>query len=295
MSRASQPIETLVTMWREFVSTRAAYRRLEKLLDEHPAQPQRRRAEVPTGAITVHALVATAPKRKEPILKGLDISFPAGQCTAIIGPSGSGKTTFARALVGIWPHLSGEVLLDGHPLDSWDRAVLGPRIGYLPQDIELFEGTIAENIARFGNVDSIQVIDAARRTGMHEMILRMPKGYDTPVGEAGSILSGGLRQRIALARALYGDPTLIVLDEPNSNLDEAGDLALLKAIKEVKERGQTVFVISHRMNVLALADRVLLLDNGAIRMDGARDTVLPALRAPAPPPAAGPDPGYAPA
>jgi len=285
MSRASQPFEQIVMGWKEFLASRSAYLRLAALLDAHPAVEQGRRRERPTGEVALQALVATAPNRAEPILKGLDATFPAGQCVTIIGPSGSGKSTLARSLIGIWPHVEGAVLLDGHPVQSWDRAALGLAIGYLPQDIELFDGTIAENIARFGQVDSIQVIDAAERAGMHEMILRMPKGYDTSIGDAGSILSGGQRQRIALARALYGNPSLLVLDEPNSNLDDAGDAALLTAIAALKDAGTTVFIVSHRLNVLALADRVLLLDNGSIVADGSREEVLAKLRSrPSPPP-----------
>ncbi len=280
MSRASQPIEAIVTNWSSFLSARSAYGRIGRLLEAHPEQAQGERVEEPTGAIVVQGLVATAPGRPEPILKSLDKEFPAGQFTAIIGPSGSGKSTLVRALIGIWPFTEGRVLLDGHPLESWDRAALGPSIGYLPQDIELFDGTIAENIARFGDVDSNAVIDAARRAGMHEMILRMPKGYDTRIGDGGNVLSGGQRQRIGLARALYGDPWLIVLDEPNANLDDVGEAALIRAIEELKSRGRTVFVVTHRMNALALADRVVLLNNGVVQGDGARETVLGSLRAP---------------
>jgi ATP-binding cassette subfamily C exporter for protease/lipase len=285
MSRASQPIEVIVLTWSAFLSARTAFRRIGSLLEAHPDHTSGRRRDAPTGEVVLQGLVATAPNREEPILKGLDAVFPAGQFTAIIGPSGCGKSTLARALIGIWPHTDGQVLLDGHPLESWDRSALGPRIGYLPQDIQLFEGSIAENIARFGPVDSIHVIDAARRAGMHDMILRMPRGYDTPIGEGGSMLSGGQRQRIALARALYGAPQLLVLDEPDSNLDDAGDTALFKAIQDLKDRGRTVFVISHRRNVLTLADRVLLMDNGNITAYGTRETVFAALHAskPAPP------------
>jgi ATP-binding cassette subfamily C exporter for protease/lipase len=293
MSRASQPIETIVLTWPAFLSARSAFRRIGSMLEAHPEEAPGRQRDPLVGEVVLQGLVATAPNREQPILNGLDAKFPAGQVTVIIGPSGSGKSTLARALIGIWPHTEGRVLLDGHPLESWDRATLGPQIGYLPQDIELFDGTIAENIARFGPVDSIHVIDAARRTGMHDMILRMPSGYNTRIGEAGSMLSGGQRQRIALARALYGAPQLIVLDEPNSNLDDAGDAALQKAIQDLKERGRTLFVISHRLNVLALAHRVLLMDNGVIAADGSPDAVLATLRSPRPAPPPGPGLGYA--
>jgi ATP-binding cassette subfamily C exporter for protease/lipase len=283
MSRASQPIEVIVSIWAVFLSTRSAFDRLGSLLEAHPEHKRGHRTEPPTGQIQLQGLVATVPNRAEPILKTLDKEFAAGQITVIIGPSGSGKSTLARTLIGIWPYTEGQVLLDGEPLESWDRIALGSAIGYLPQDVELFDGTIADNIARFGERDAPQVIDAAQRAGMHDMILRMPNGYDTPIGDGGSVLSGGQRQRIALARALYGDPRLIVLDEPNANLDEAGDVALNKAIQDLKARGRTVFVITHRLNVLGLADRIVLLNNGVVQADGSRDAVLATLRRPAPP------------
>ena len=288
MSRASQPIEVIVTIWDSFLSARSAYDRIASLLEAHPEQATGERVAAPSGQVEVRSVIATAPKRAEPILKTLDKEFAPGQLTVIIGPSGSGKSTLARVLVGIWPYQEGEILLDGQPLERWDRTALGTAIGYLPQDVELFDGTIADNIARFGKVDSAMVIDAARRAGMHEMILRMPMGYDTPIGEGGSVLSGGQRQRIALARALYGDPSLVVLDEPNANLDDVGDAALVEAIKGLKARGRTAFVITHRLNILAIADRILLLSNGVIQADGSRDSVLAALRGPEPPHPAGP-------
>ncbi len=295
MSRASQPIETIVATWASFLSARSAFGRLGHLLDAHPDEAAGKRIELPSGEIALEGVVATAPNRPESILKTIDKQFPAGQMTAIIGPSGSGKSTLARVLVGIWPYTEGQVLLDGHPLPSWDRTALGPAIGYLPQDIELFDGTIADNIARFGDLDAAKVIDAAKRTGMHEMILRMPKGYDTPIGDSGTYLSGGQRQRVALARALYGDPRLVVLDEPNANLDDAGDEALIEAIRDLKSRGRTVFIVTHRFNALAIADRVLLLNNGVIAADGSRDEVLATLRAPGRAPPANPGLAYAPA
>ena len=284
MARASQPIEVIVSVWTSVLSTRSAFDRLRDLLEAHPEHARGQRTEPPTGQVQLQGLIATAPNRAEPILKALDKEFSAGQFTAIIGPSGSGKSTLARTLIGIWPYTVGQALLDGHPLESWDRAALGPAIGYLPQDVELFDGTIADNIARFGERDAPLVIDAAQRAGMHDMILRMPRGYDTPIGEGGGVLSAGQRQRIALARALYGDPRLIVLDEPNANLDEAGDAALIKAIQDLKARGRTVFVITHRMNVLGLADRVLLLDKGSVQADGSREAVFAALPRREPPP-----------
>ena len=182
-------------------------------------------------------------------------------------------------MVGIWPGVSGEVLLDGLPISGWDRNELGPYLGYLPQDIELFEGSIAENIARFGEVSSEKVIAAARSAGLHEMILRFPKGYDTPIGEAGNLLSGGQRQRIGLARAVYGDPVLVVLDEPNANLDDVGEAALVRTVQELKAKGRTVFLITHRPGIVAVADRLLILRNGMVQTEGPRDEVLASMRA----------------
>jgi ATP-binding cassette subfamily C exporter for protease/lipase len=218
--------------------------------------------------------------RAAPILKNISFSVPAGTVVAVLGPSGSGKSTLARVLLGIWPEFSGAVLLDGLPVQGWNRLDLGPHLGYLPQDVELFEGSIAENIARLGEVDAPKVIAAARSAGMHEMILRFAKGYDTPIGEAGSLLSGGQRQRIGLARAIYGDPWLVVLDEPNANLDDAGEAALLQTLRELKAKGKTVFLVTHRPGAVAVADRLMVLRDGVLVADGPRDAVLAALRRP---------------
>ena len=264
MSYALRPISTLVGTWKQFVDARVAYGRLARLLDEHPERSADHAADAVRGQITLRGLVASAAHRPLPILKGLDAAFVAGEVVAIVGPSGAGKSTLARCLVGIWPQTEGAVLLDGQPLQGWSREALGPHIGYLPQDIELLDGTIAENIARFSVVDSVKVIEAAQRTGIHEMILRLPKGYDTPMGLAGGQLSGGQRQRVALARALYGNPALMVLDEPSANLDDQGVAALAKAIQELKARGTTVFMVLHQRNLLAEADRVLVLNDGVI-------------------------------
>ena len=233
----------------------------------------------PTGQIVLRDVAATAPGRSSPILKDISLSIPAGTVLVVLGASGSGKSTLARVLMGVWPEVSGQVLLDGVPVSGWDRVELGPHVGYLPQDIELFEGSLAENIARFGTIDSDQVIEAARCAGLHDMILRFPKGYDTPIGEAGGLLSGGQRQRIGLARAIYGSPSLIVLDEPNANLDEVGEAALVKTVQAMKSQGKTVILITHRPGILAVADRVLLLTEGRIHIEGPRDAVLATLQA----------------
>jgi len=264
MGNALRPISMVVQTWKQFVDMRQSYGRLEKLLETNPPREATHVGDEVAGQVSLRQLVATAPGREAPILKGLDLDFKAGEVVAIIGPSGAGKSTLARCIVGIWPDVSGQVLLDGHPISEWSREALGPHIGYLPQDIELFDGTIAENIGRFGEVSPDLVIQAATRTGIHDMILRLPKGYDTPMGEAGGMLSGGQRQRIGLARAILGDPALVVLDEPNANLDDVGEAALVRTVRELKARGKTVFMIVHQQHLLAAADRVLVLENGQV-------------------------------
>jgi ATP-binding cassette subfamily C exporter for protease/lipase len=278
MGRATAPIDLMVSTWKSTLAARKAFLRLEVLLSQHPERDAGLVHDMPQGQLRLENLIATAPGRAQPILKGLSVDFPAGEVIAIIGPSGSGKSTLARALVGIWPYVEGRVLLDGEPIQSWNREELGPFVGYLPQDIELFEGTIAENIARFGTIDPEKVIQAAGRAGVHDMILRFPRGYDTSMGEAGSLLSGGQRQRIGLARAMYGDPSLIVLDEPNSNLDDVGEIALVKAVQDLKQQGKTVFLITHRMNIIGCADRILLLIDGVIQRYGPRQEVITGLQ-----------------
>lgn len=288
MGRALAPIDQLVGTWRGFVTSRAAFERLEKLLLEYPERDPALTRVAPTGAITLRHVVASAEGRTTPILKNISFAVPAGTVVAVLGPSGSGKSTLARAMIGIWPDVAGEVLLDDMPLERWNRTELGPHLGYLPQDVELFEGSIAENIARLGEVDSTKVIEAARCAGMHEMILRFPKGYDTPIGDAGNLLSGGQRQRIGLARAIYGEPSLVVLDEPNANLDDAGETALLRTVLELKAKGKTVFLITHRPGAIAVADRLIILRDGEIFADGPKEAVLAALRQPGPPTATAP-------
>ncbi len=278
LSRATAPIDQMVGAWKSTLAARKAFLRMETLLAESPQRDSGLVHGAPQGHMRLENLVATAPSRTEPILKNLSADFPAGETVVIIGPSGSGKSTLARALVGIWPNVEGRVLIDGEAIQSWNRDELGPYIGYLPQDIELFEGTIAENIARFGPLDSNKIIAAAQRAGVHEMILRFPRGYDTSMGEAGSMLSGGQRQRIGLARAMYDNPAVIVLDEPNSNLDDAGEAALVKAVRELKQQGRTVFLVTHRMSIVGLADRILTLNDGRIQHLGARQEVLAALK-----------------
>lgn len=279
MGRALAPIDQLVQTWRTFVSARAAFHRLEKLLQEFPERGPNLSRTAPKGEITLRNVFATAPSRQQPILKDINLRVAPGTVVGVIGASGSGRSTLARVMMGIWPHMSGEVLIDGLPLQSWNRAELGPHLGYLPQDIELFEGSIAENIARFGEINSAKVIEAARTAGLHEMILRFPKGYDTPIGEAGRLLSGGQRQRIGVARAVYGEPALLVLDEPNANLDDAGELALRNTVVQLKAKGKTVFLITHRPGILGIVDDLLVLVDGRVSQHGPRDEVLQRLHA----------------
>lgn len=284
MGRALAPIDQLVGTWRGFVSTRSAFERLEQLLVEFPERDPALSRVSPSGEITLRGVFASASGRDSPILKNISFSVPSGTVVVVLGPSGSGKSTLARVIVGIWPQVIGDVLLDGLPVENWNRIELGPHLGYLPQDVELFEGSIAENIARLGEIDSTKVIEAARSAGMHEMILRFPKGYDTPIGEAGGLLSGGQRQRIGLARAIYGDPSLIVLDEPNANLDDAGETALMRTVGELKAKGKTVFLITHRPGAIAVADQLMILRDGELIANGPKDAVIAALRPTSPPP-----------
>jgi len=290
MSRALAPIDQLVGSWRVFVSTRAAYQRLSALLDAYPERDAALTRVAPTGKLELRKVSASASGRTTAILKDISFSVAAGTVVVVLGPSGSGKSTLARTMIGIWPDVRGQVLLDGLPIQGWNRIELGPHLGYLPQDVELFDGTIAENISRFRELDSPKIIEAARSAGLHDMILRLPKGYDTPIGEAGSLLSGGQRQRIGLARAIYGDPALVVLDEPNANLDDAGELALLRTVGELKAKGKTVFLITHRPGAVAAADRLMILRDGRIEHEGPRDEVVAKLRAQSLPSAPGSSP-----
>lgn len=281
--RALAPIDMVVATWRAFLSARAAFGRLRTLLHEHPPRQCTVTESTPQGQLRLVGVSAFAPGREQPILHDVTLDCESGTLTVIIGPSGSGKSTLARAMIGIWPEVSGQVVLDSEPLSAWSREALGPHLGYLPQDVELFDGTVADNIARMGKPDPEKVIRAAQSTGLHEVILRLPKGYDTPIGEAGQLLSGGQRQRLALARALYGQPRLIVLDEPNAHLDDAGEAALLAALQTERQAGATLVLITHRPGVLQAADRIVVLREGRIVAQGARDDILPKLASPHPP------------
>ena len=274
MGRALAPVDQLITVWKGWSSTRSAYQRLSELLSSNPARREGMPLPKPLGNLALESVTAVPPGSNVPALRNLSLTISAGDVVGVIGPSGSGKSTLARLLVGVWPAAAGKVRLDGADVYLWNKAELGPHIGYLPQDIELFGGTVAENIARFGEVDSDKVIQAAQRAGVHDMILHFPQGYDTVLGDGGAGLSGGQKQRIGLARALYDDPSLIVLDEPNSNLDDSGEQALLAAIQQLRQRGRTIVVVSHRTSILQVTTRLLLLRQGTVQAFGPTGTVL---------------------
>jgi ATP-binding cassette subfamily C protein EexD len=232
----------------------------------------------PQGSFQVENAVVVPPGSKTPALKGINLAIDKGDILGVLGPSGAGKSSFARALLGIWPTTNGTIRLDSAEVFAWNRQELGPYLGYLPQDIELFEGTISENIARFGDIEPEKVVAAAQMADVHELILRLPNGYDTPIGASGGFLSGGQRQRIGLARALYGNPVVVVLDEPNSNLDEQGELALSNALQCLEDKQVTVIVITHRSNVLANVTKLLILNEGLVSLYGPRDQVIAQLQ-----------------
>ena len=274
LGRALSPIDQMIGSWKGFVAARVQYGRLNDTLEKFNAEPQRMALPDPEGHIQVENLVIAPPGAKAAVIRNMSFVTPAGSIVGIVGPSAAGKSTLARALLGIWPPQHGTVRLDGADIAAWDKQKLGPHLGYLPQDIELFEGTISDNVARFGKVDPEKVVLAARVAGVHEMILQLPDGYDTVIGSEGINLSGGQRQRIGLARAIYGSPRLIVLDEPNSNLDDVGEKALAVALQKIKETGATVFIISHRPSILSRLDRIMVMNAGTITMYGARDHVI---------------------
>jgi len=275
--RVLAPLVQIVAQWQTVVNARDGYNRLESLLAMLPVKPESMSLPAPRGQVVVENVLAGAPGAQAAILMGVGFALNPGDVLAVVGPSASGKTTLARLLVGLWPAMNGKVRLDGADVFTWDKQELGPHLGYLPQNVELFEGTVAENIARFGEVDVGKVEAAARAVGLHEFILELPEGYDSPVGPDGTMLSGGQRQRVALARAIYGGPAFVVLDEPNSSLDEVGDAALAAAIAKLKQEGTTFVVMTHRTSVLSVADKMLVLRDGQTQYFGMRDDVLKAL------------------
>jgi ATP-binding cassette subfamily C exporter for protease/lipase len=277
MGRVLSPIDQLIAVWKQWSGAKLAYRRLDALLQAFPAGVEAMALPAPKGRIIFEQVSAGPPGQRAATLHLVSFHLAAGEVMGVLGTSGSGKSTLARVLVGVWPTLGGTVRLDGADIHRWNRDDLGPYIGYLPQDIELFSGSIAQNIARFREADPEKVVAAAQQAGVHELILRLPQGYDTVLGEDGSGLSGGQKQRVALARALYGQPSLVVLDEPNSNLDTQGEAALAGAIAQLKAQGTSVILVTHRSSVLAQADKLLVLNDGRLQAFGASQEVLKAL------------------
>ena len=283
MGRALAPLDLLIGSWSQFVGVRESYGKLDELLKEFPEKEKSMDLPNPEGVISLEQIYVVPPKAKLPSIKGLTMQINKGDVVGLIGPSAAGKSSFARALLGLWPLKAGKVRLDGADIQQWDRENLGKFIGYLPQDIELFTGTVSQNISRFNEVDAEKVVEAAKLSGVHELILKLPNGYDTVIGLGGSSLSGGQRQRIGLARALYDNPTLIVLDEPNSNLDDLGERALLQAIIHLRKRGTTVILITHKPSILQVTTKVALMQDGVLKLYGPTADVLAKMSGKAPP------------
>ena len=277
MGRALAPLDLMIATWKGFSGARMSYKRIDQLLKDFPKNKEYMELPAPKGFISVEGVYAKPPASNKYTLENLNFSINKGDILGVIGASAAGKSTLARIILGVWPVQIGTVRIDGADISQWDREHLGKYIGYLPQDIELFSGTISENIARFNEVDSQKVIEAAMKAGVHDMILRLPEGYDTPIGTAGIVLSGGQRQRIGLARAIYDNPVFVVLDEPNSNLDEQGELALLKTVEELKQSGTTVVIITHRPNILKVTNKILIMNSGKIERYASTEEILGAV------------------
>jgi len=281
--RVLSPLVQLIAQWRLVVNARDSYRRLDQFLSILPTFQERMSLQAPLGRLSVEGVVAAAPGSTIPIIKGVSFSLQPGETLMVIGPSAAGKTTLARLMMGIWPAASGKVRLDGADLHAWSKNELGPYLGYLPQTVELFDGTLAENIARFGDIDMAQVRAVTELVGLKAMVESLPHGFDSRIGDDGAILSGGQRQRVGLARAIYGNPSFVLLDEPNSSLDEAGEQALLTTLMSLKARNCTTLIITHRTSVLPAADKILMLRDGQVAAFGPRDEVLAKLRQPSGP------------
>jgi|SRR5579862_1685202 len=274
MGRALAPVELVVANWKGFVAARNAYERILTLFGIVPDELEKMPLPAPRGYLSIEHVVAVPPGAKEPVLRGVSFALRPGEVLGVLGPSAAGKSSLARVLVGVWPLLHGKVRIDGAELVHWAPERLGRHIGYLPQDVELFSGTVAENIARFGEQDETEIIAAAQMAGVHNMIQAMPAGYNTQIGEGGFALSGGQRQRVALARALYRRPAYIILDEPNASLDADGEAALLFAIQQLRQAGCTVVLITHKTNILAAVDKILILSYGQVAGFGSREEIL---------------------
>jgi ATP-binding cassette subfamily C protein EexD len=295
LGRALAPIDQMIAVWKQFTVARTQYSRLNELLEKLPKEEESMQLPSPEGLVSLEGVTVAPPGQRNAVISNISFNVSPGDVVGIIGPSAAGKSTLARAILGIWPAMGGKVRLDGADIFSWNRDELGPYIGYLPQDIELFEGSISENISRFGETDAEQIVAAAKAAGVHEMILKQPKGYDTHIGPSGGGLSGGQRQRIGLARAMYGNPRLIVLDEPNSNLDDAGEAALAAAIQNMKSDKATVFIISHRVSALSVTNKLIVMQNGQLAGFGPTQEVMQKLQQPKQPPASPSAPRVVPA
>ncbi len=277
MGRALAPLDLIIGSWKGFSSARSSYERIEGLLNDFPKDKEYMQLPAPKGEITLENVVVIPPSGTVPSLKGISMRIEKGDVVGIIGPSAAGKSSLARVMLGLWPLTNGVARIDKADISQWNREDLGQYVGYLPQDIELFEGTVSQNIARFGEVEPEKVVEAATKAGVHEMILKLHEGYDTKIGPGGASLSGGQRQRIGLARALYNNPVFIVLDEPNSNLDDVGEAALVEAIKTLRAGGTTVVIITHRTNVLQATNKLALINNGVLELYGNTNDVLNAI------------------
>lgn len=277
MGRALAPLDLIIGSWKGFSSARSSYERIEGLLNDFPKDKEYMQLPAPKGEITLENVVVIPPSGTVPSLKGISMKIEKGDVVGIIGPSAAGKSSLARVMLGLWPLSNGVARIDKADISQWDREDLGKYVGYLPQDIELFEGTVSQNIARFGEVEPEKVVEAASKAGVHEMILKLNEGYDTKIGPGGASLSGGQRQRIGLARALYNNPVFVVLDEPNSNLDDVGEAALVEAIKTLRAGGTTVVIITHRTNVLQATNKLALINNGVLELYGNTNDVLNAI------------------
>ena len=268
----------MLTHWRSIATARQAYDRVNALLLEDEVYQSQMQLPLPKGELLVSGLIGLPPGAKKPVLTGINFSLAAGQVMAVVGPSAAGKSSLVKLLLGLWAPAGGSVRLDGVELCDWSHDEVGPHVGYVPQEIDFFEGSVAENIARLGPVDSEKVVQAAELIGMHSTILGFPDGYDTPLGDSGFALSGGQRQRLAIARAVYGAPKYVVMDEPNSNLDDAGEAALVQTINKLKEMGTTVVLTTHRPRLVGAVDMMLVLQAGQQVAFGPAKSILDAVR-----------------
>ncbi len=282
LGRALAPLDQMIAGWRGFLGAREAYQRLDTLLRTIPEQASRMSLPPLQGQVKLEDLVIAVPGRNAPILNGITLTIEPGTTVALIGPSAAGKSTLARAILGLYPPARGRVCLDGADVHNWDRTQLGQYVGYLPQDVELLDGTVAENIARFGDINADHVVEAARWAGIHDMVLSFPQAYDTPLIGGGVALSAGQQQRIGIARAIYGRPRVVVLDEPNANLDMAGETALMTTLMQLQRDGCTVVLVTHRTNVLQAVQKIAMIVGGKLALYGPREEVLATITQPAP-------------